>query len=410
MTTVDSGHEQAQVADLDADALLSLCTDAEREVWVAELAKLRCVLQWAHAHPADPTEVARGRVEIAGGDGTPPVEEFTAEPLAAALGASPGSVRQLIADTLDLAHRHPRLWARVERLEVPVWRARRIVQATHHLPADHARLVDDLIAPKAAICGLVTIDKAIAQVTAQTDPTTQDTEEELARRHWDVRLFHGPSTGPGRWVGTSILEITGDTAVLTDLFETLNADAVAAGKAGDHDPIEVRRAKAVAGLGTFSGSRPRRTRLYVHADLADLTDETIGVGSVERLGPLTIARIREWVGHSAVTIVPVIRTDRDDAVERHDPPAWMRELVILRDRHCVFPGCQTDARSCDLDHVIPHEDGGPTSPSNLAALCRHHHRAKTRHRWRYQRRPDQSYLWTDAIGRQYVVDVTSERC
>ena len=29
----------------------------------------------------------------------------------------------------------------------------------------------------------------------------------------------------------------------------------------------------------------------------------------------------------------------------------MRDLVILRDGHCVFPGCTTDARDCDLDHI-----------------------------------------------------------
>jgi hypothetical protein len=47
---------------------------------------------------------------------------------------------------------------------------------------------------------------------------------------------------------------------------------------------------------------------------------------------------------------------RDDAVDAHDPPAWMRELMILRDRHCVFPWRTRDARACDLDRehgVVP---------------------------------------------------------
>lgn len=111
-------------------------------------------------------------------------------------------------------------------------------------------------------------------------------------------------------------------------------------------------------------------------------------------------------GHTAVTVVPVIRMDRTDAVEQHDPPLWMRELVVLRDRRCVFPWCDTDARACDLDHVVPYDEGGPTDPANLAALCRRHHRAKTRRRWRYRRRPDGAYLWTGPQGREYVVDRT----
>ena len=49
-------------------------------------------------------------------------------------------------------------------------------------------------------------------------------------------------------------------------------------------------------------------------------------------------------------------------MDQHDPPDAMRETVILRDAHCVFPGCRRDSRACDLDHIteyLPMEDGGP---------------------------------------------------
>ncbi len=70
------------------------------------------------------------------------------------------------------------------------------------------------------------------------------------------------------------------------------------------------------------------------------------------------------------------------AVDQHDPPEAMRETVVLRDAHCVFPGCRRDSRACDLDHIteyLPMEDGGPpgqTRPGNLAPLCRTHHRVE----------------------------------
>ena len=77
---------------------------------------------------------------------------------------------------------------------------------------------------------------------------------------------------------------------------------------------------------------------------------------MERFGPATIARIKDWAGRSRVTIQPVLDMGCTDAVDAHDPPAWMRELVILRDRHCVFPWCTRDARACDIDRehgVVP---------------------------------------------------------
>ena len=134
---------------------------------------------------------------------------------------------------------------------------------------------------------------------------------------------------------------------------------------------------------------------------------------MERLGPATLAKIKEWVGHAQVTIQPVLDLGRGDAVDQHDPPAWMRETVILRDRHCVFPGCRVDARSCDQDHIDPYldpGDGGPpgqTRPTNLACLCRRHHRAKTAGVWRYQRAPNSSgYLWHGPHGSAYLVTPT----
>ena len=88
----------------------------------------------------------------------------------------------------------------------------------------------------------------------------------------------------------------------------------------------------------------------------------------------------------------------------------MRETVILRDRHCVFPGCPIDARSCDLDHIEPYaspDDGGPpgqTSPANLACLCRRHHRLKTFTAWNYRRLPDGDYHWTNPHGQTFRVN------
>ena len=88
----------------------------------------------------------------------------------------------------------------------------------------------------------------------------------------------------------------------------------------------------------------------------------------------------------------------------------MRDLVILRDGHCIFPRCQVDARSCDLDHIeayVEMDDGGPpgqTRPDNLAPLCRRHHRAKTFRGWTYSRNADGSYTWTSPYGRRFTVD------
>lgn len=74
--------------------------------------------------------------------------------------------------------------------------------------------------------------------------------------------------------------------------------------------------------------------------------------------------------HNAMSIAAISR-------DVHDPTPAQRMLVMLRDGTCRFPGCHIDARYCDIDHIVNHEQGGWTTLSNLQSLCRHHHNYKT---------------------------------
>ena len=110
--------------------------------------------------------------------------------------------------------------------------------------------------------------------------------------------------------------------------------------------------------------------MYARVDARDLEPDALAVGEIEKLGAATLTKIRTWVGHHQVVIQPVLNMARRDAVDSHDPPGWMRDLVHLRDGHCIFPRCHVDARSCDLDHTIPYDEtdhpakpGQRTSPA-----------------------------------------------
>jgi hypothetical protein len=51
-----------------------------------------------------------------------------------------------------------------------------------------------------------------------------------------------------------------------------------------------------------------------------------------------------------------------------------RKAITLRDGGCVIPGCKIPAGWCEIHHVIPYQDGGPTHTSNGVLLCWFHHR------------------------------------
>jgi hypothetical protein len=53
--------------------------------------------------------------------------------------------------------------------------------------------------------------------------------------------------------------------------------------------------------------------------------------------------------------------------------AAQRRAVVVRDRHCRFPGCDRPPEWCDAHHIVHWADGGPTDLCNLILLCRRHH-------------------------------------
>ena len=61
-------------------------------------------------------------------------------------------------------------------------------------------------------------------------------------------------------------------------------------------------------------------------------------------------------------------------------PPHLRRAVILRDKHCRGPGCQTPASGCQVHHLIPRSQGGPTKLTGLLLLCAFCHLILV-HRW-----------------------------
>ena len=78
------------------------------------------------------------------------------------------------------------------------------------------------------------------------------------------------------------------------------------------------------------------------------------------------------------------------------PPA-LRRALHHRDKGCRFPGC---GRPFGEGHHIQHwANGGPTTLSNLALLCRRHHRAVHEDGYQIEREPDDELCFRRPDGR-----------
>jgi hypothetical protein len=83
-----------------------------------------------------------------------------------------------------------------------------------------------------------------------------------------------------------------------------------------------------------------------------------------------------------------------------DIPAHIRRAVILRDKHCQWPGgCDQPASRCEPHHLRPRCEGGETSVENLYLYCHSHHNVFI-HRlgWKIIHHPDGSREATGPNG------------
>lgn len=87
----------------------------------------------------------------------------------------------------------------------------------------------------------------------------------------------------------------------------------------------------------------------------------------------------------------------------YQPSERLREVEVLINPACYFPFCDANARKGDFDHVIP-SPRGPTSSTNGALPCRHHHRTKTHGKWVVRQPFPGIYVWRSPTGRIYLID------
>jgi hypothetical protein len=195
---------------------------------------------------------------------------------------------------------------------------------------------------------------------------------------------------------------TGET-LLTALRAVLDAEA----RSGTEDTRTPAQRRA-DGLGeicrqwldrgdrpTVAGERPHLTVTVA----AEALQANRGVPGLDRVGPSGLDRVgpagfdhpgRVELDHTGpvdastarqvacdASVMRVVMTGRSEPLDvgRRTPvvPAALRRAVIVRDRHCRFPGCGRPQAWCDAHHIVHWADGGATALANLLLLCGRHH-------------------------------------
>lgn len=412
--------------DEDVNAAL---VASEREARAAQARGLRLVVVLMDRLTAGGW-AAPGGVGLSWGEAG--VSEFAADEIATLLGVSRRVAELRMDDAFTLVHRLPGVLAALEAglVSLPVARilATETAETDSATAAEVGRCVLDALGRGVVhhvgrLSGLELLawatacPGAAAEVAARatgprvrvlarraltvldSDALREAREKALDRR--DVQIWR---SRPGMaWVGADLPEARAGA-----VYDRINARALDQHRRpGEDRTVAQIRADLFCDwlLGVGAAGEPGPP-LSVH-----VTVDGSGVTELGRLGPVSPETVLDLLGMAQATtgevrvtsvVAPPCSGDHQDGAGPYRPSRRLAAAVMRRDRTCRFPGCSTPARSCDLDHTVPHPDG-PTCICNLACLCRHHHRLKTLGLWTLTNHGDGHLTWTSPHGRTYDV-------
>ncbi len=399
-----------------ASALLQVATDAIRQVMHGAWWKLSADEQLDLAHQLEvfaritaATQIhAAGEIDLAGtaaAHSATSAGALLSQLLHITTGEATSRVRlaRQICDTLQpsgdlVGPQLPALGEALEAGQLSTDHARTIITTLRDLPAGitpevreraEAHLVQDaqMFEPR----HFATLAAHLVN-TLDPDGTLDDRDPAAkAELHIGTR---NPATGLTPITGR--LDDLGIATVRTALDGLAAPNPADADGSRDTRPAATRQAHALiaalrhaldAGtLPTQGGQRPHLTVTITLADLenlkakAQLDDGTLLTPAATR-ALLCDANVIPAVLGGAGEILDIGRASRTF-------PIAVRRAIVLRDRGCIWPGCDRPASWADYHHVIPWSAGGPTSATNGVLLCPHHHQEIHRTAWEIRFAPD----------------------
>jgi Domain of unknown function (DUF222) len=309
-----AGPRLAQLLDgldisiLDADQALAYVAAVRRQQAWADARLIEAIARFAEQRGEVDAPEGERLVRF-GGEGCPACGPRVPAELATELRVSGEAAARLLADSLDLMHRLPRVWLALRLGLIDTWRARLVAEATRDLSAEAAATVQVEILGRIGRLTRHQLRATVDRLAARVDPEPAARAVETAsdRRRIDVdptiddhaEIDGLLGIGDGQRLDARLDEIA-------DLLDTVYPDRAeshdqrrtrALGLLADPIALEDLRRRAAGAEGD-----PRalpHTTLYVHLR----PDQTF---DLEGYSVVSLPTVAELLADSFVTVTPVI--------------------------------------------------------------------------------------------------------
>jgi hypothetical protein len=391
------------------DDVLAFAGDAVERERTAQVDQLVGAYKWAVIQSPDrltgTERPGADKARLYGGDGTPEVTEFAAAALGARMGITTFAAAQLMADALDLHHRAPQLWARVQAREVRASYARYVVKQTRSLPEAEARHVDAAVAESAdGRIPWTRFEALVEGAVATANPAVAREKEERAAKATFAKKLRAEAHGMASYLIRGPVPVIEQIAATVDTYNTAIAE--------DFPDLtdDERTVQAVLMLLTPEADHAPVVNLYVHTYTGP---DSTGIARLEGHGPVTEDWVRDILGPSCrFKIYPVIDLAGMAPVDAYEIPDRHRQAAQIMTPADTFPYGSSLSRRMQMDHTEAYDPNGPPGQSaigNYGPMTIPHHRIKTHGGWDVKQPFPGIYVWRDPHGAYYLVDHTGTR-
>lgn len=372
---------------------------AENRAAAAQLVAIGALFRYRLAHCGETEDWAIDTMDAVAAD------------VAAALRVSHGVALGRVHHARALAERLPRVGEVFAAGDIDSRAFQTIVSRTDLvLDPDVLTMVDEQLAVRLPRWPLsqgrlgAQVDKVVARVDTDAvrrrDKRSRDREVWIGTNHDGLSEIHGSLFAPDAHALDTRLTALAATVCEHDprTRDQRRADALGALAAGaDRLGCRCGRADCAA------GKRPPASPVTIHLIAEQATVDGGGRAPGCEVGAdgLITAEIVAELAKSA-KLVPLVHPGDAAPEGGYVPSAALASFVRCRDLTCRWPGCDTPAVHCDVDHTIPYAQGGPTHAANLKCYCRLHHLLKTFWGWREQQLPDGTLILSSPTGQTYV--------
>jgi hypothetical protein len=248
---------------------------------------------------------------------------------------------------------------------------------------------EPVLVHQATTCSYAVFTRAAAYWHQLADPDGADRDAATQRAH---RRAHHSKTLDGMWRGDWWLDPI-DGAIVDQRLaaigqELFDADWAAAKARLGRDPHldelartpAQRRADALTEMAIRSGTAPAHGRRPAplfsvvvgwetfHGRICELAN-----GDIVAPGALI-----PWLHHADIERIVFGPRSRiiDVGHRRRLFTGALRRAIAIRDHHCYHPLCEEPAHRCQIDHIQPYAQGGPTTQTNGRLACGYHNRLR----------------------------------